>query len=55
MTFLPFVKRDHVARAESAKQHSLSGYWSRRITDEQRFIDKVSEDAIEIVQLRYHY
>lgn len=35
--------------------HALSGYWSRRITDEQRFIYKVSEDAIEIAQLRYHY
>jgi toxin YoeB len=36
-------------------KHALSGYWSRRISDEHRFIYKVSEDAIEIVQLRYHY
>lgn len=36
-------------------QHALSGYWSRRITDEHRFVYKVSEDAIYIAQLRYHY
>lgn len=36
-------------------KHALSGYWSRRISDEHRFVYKVSEDAIEIVQLRYHY
>jgi len=36
-------------------KHALSGYWSRRITDEHRFIYKVSEKAIHIAQLRYHY
>ena len=36
-------------------KHALSGYWSRRITDEHRFIYKSSENAIEIAQLRYHY
>jgi toxin YoeB len=36
-------------------KHALSGYWSRRITGEHRFIYKVSEDAIHIAQLRYHY
>ena len=36
-------------------KHALSGYWSRRITDEHRFIYKVSEDTILIAQLRYHY
>ena len=36
-------------------KHALSGYGSRRISDEHRFVYKVSEDAIEIVQLRYHY
>ena len=36
-------------------KHALSGYWSRRITDEHRFIHKVSEKAIHIAQLRYHY
>jgi len=36
-------------------KHVLSGYWSRRITDEHRFVYKISEDIIEIAQLRYHY
>ncbi len=36
-------------------KHALSGYWSRRITAEQRFVLKVSENAIHITQLRYHY
>ena len=36
-------------------KHALSGYWSRRITDEHRFVYKISEDSIQIAQLRYHY
>ncbi|HEY88650.1 MAG TPA: Txe/YoeB family addiction module toxin [Thermoflexia bacterium] len=36
-------------------KHALSGYWSRRITGEHRFVYKASKDAIYIVQLRYHY
>ena len=36
-------------------KHALSGYWSRRITDEHRFVYKVSENELHIAQLRYHY
>lgn len=36
-------------------RHSLSGYWSRRINDEHRFVYKVSENELLIAQLRYHY
>ncbi len=36
-------------------KHALSGYWSRRITDEHRFVYKVYENALHIAQLRYHY
>jgi len=36
-------------------KHALTGYWSRRITDEHRFVYKVSDDSILIAQLRYHY
>ena len=43
-----------VGKPEPLK-HALSGYWSRRINDEHRFVYKVSEDAILIAQLRYHY
>lgn len=36
-------------------KHALSGYWSRRINEEHRFVYKVSGDALHIAQLRYHY
>jgi toxin YoeB len=42
-----------VGKPEPLK-HALSGYWSRRITDELRLDYKVAEDAIQIAQLRYH-
>ena len=34
-------------------QHALSGYWSRRITDEHRIVFKVEGDVVLIAQLRY--
>ena len=36
-------------------KHGLAGYWSRRITQEDRMVYKVAEDALLIAQLRYHY
>lgn len=36
-------------------RHGLSGYWSRRITDEHRIVYKPQEDAVLIAQARYHY
>jgi toxin YoeB len=36
-------------------KHALSGYWSRRINDEHRFVYKVVDDAVLIAQLRHHY
>ncbi len=36
-------------------KHRLSGYWSRRITDEHRMVYRVEADAVLIAQLRYHY
>ena len=36
-------------------KHALAGYWSRRINEEHRIIYKVEDDAVMIVQLRYHY
>lgn len=38
-----------------ALKHALSGYWSRRITDEHRLVYKIADDAILIAQVRYHY
>jgi len=36
-------------------KHALSGYWSRRINEEHRFVYKVNDNSILIAQLRYHY
>ena len=38
-----------------ALRHALAGYWSRRITDEHRFVYRVAGDELRIAQLRYHY
>lgn len=34
---------------------NLSGYWSRRITQEHRIIYKVSNNTIQVYSLRGHY
>ena len=36
-------------------RHALSGYWSRRITEEHRIVYKVTEDAVFFAQFRHHY
>lgn len=38
-----------------ALKHQLSGYWSRRITDEHRLVYAVDADHIIIVAARHHY
>ncbi|MBK9510688.1 MAG: Txe/YoeB family addiction module toxin [Cytophagaceae bacterium] len=36
-------------------KHNLSGWWSRRINLEHRLVYKVEDDAVIILQCRYHY
>jgi len=43
-----------VGKPEPLK-HGLAGYWSRRINEEHRMIYKVTDNALLIAQLRYHY
>jgi toxin YoeB len=43
-----------VGKPEPLK-HALSGYWSRRITDEHRMVYRVEGDALMIAQLRFQY
>lgn len=38
-----------------ALKHGLSGYWSRRISDEHRLVYKVVDEEIRIASCRYHY
>ena len=43
-----------VGKPEPLK-HALSGYWSRRITDEHRLVYTVEGDAVLVAQARYRY
>ncbi|MEO8015396.1 Txe/YoeB family addiction module toxin [Polaromonas sp.] len=43
-----------VGKPEPLK-HALSGFWSRRITDEHRMVYQVEGDALLLAQLRYRY
>ena len=36
-------------------KHNLSGFWSRRITDEHRLVYKVEKDTVYILSCKYHY
>ena len=47
-------KYEGIGKPEALK-HNLSGYWSKRITNEHRIVYKIEDDSILIVQLRYHY
>lgn len=43
-----------IGKPEPLKEN-LSGYWSRRISDEHRMVYKFTNDTLTIVALRYHY
>jgi toxin YoeB len=36
-------------------RHDLTGFWSRRITEEHRLVYAVDKEKILIAQARYHY
>jgi toxin YoeB len=36
-------------------KHNLSGYWSRRLTDEHRLVYTMEDDTLVIIQCRHHY
>jgi toxin YoeB len=52
------IKRDPfsgIGKPEPLK-HALSGFWSRRITEEHRMVYKLeNEGVLLIAQFRYHY
>jgi toxin YoeB len=43
-----------IGKPEPLKQN-LSGFWSRRITEEHRLVYRVEKDTVFIVSCRYHY
>ena len=45
---------DGIGKPEPLK-YELSGFWSRRISDEHRLVYEVSESYIAIVSCRFHY
>ena len=51
------IKRDPFEGIDKPEplKHDLAGYWSRRIDQEHRLVYEVQDDAIIIVQCRYHY
>ncbi|MDR1748734.1 MAG: Txe/YoeB family addiction module toxin [Spirochaetaceae bacterium] len=38
-----------------ALKHELSGYWSRRITQEHRLVYKIENDVIIVISCKHHY
>ncbi|MCF0052977.1 Txe/YoeB family addiction module toxin [Dyadobacter sp. LJ53] len=45
---------DGIGKPEPLK-HELSGYWSRRITDEHRLVYEIQSDKVIIIQCRFRY
>ena len=43
-----------IGKPEPLRQ-GLSGYWSRRITEEHRMVYRQVESGLLLIQLRYHY
>lgn len=43
-----------VGKPEALK-HALSGFYSRRITDEHRMVYRMEGNTLLIAQLRFHY
>ena len=56
-TLIKETKREPFAGVgkPEALKHALSGFWSRRITDEHRMVYRVEGGALLIAQLRFHY
>ncbi len=38
-----------------ALKHNLSGFWSRRISNEHRLVYAINDNGIYVLQCRYHY
>lgn len=47
--------RPHEGIGKPESLRYLSGYWSRRITDEHRLVYKVVDQEVRVAACRYHY
>ena len=56
-TLITEIMRDpfHGTGKPEPLKENLSGYWSRRITQEHRLVYKVFPDHVIIVSCKYHY
>lgn len=36
-------------------KHNLSGFWSRRVSGEHRLVYTIENEALVIIQCRFHY
>lgn len=45
---------DGIGKPEPLKEN-LSGYWSRRIDEEHRFVYRIRDNNLLIAQCRFHY
>ena len=45
---------DGIGKPEKLKE-DLTGYWSRRITQEHRLVYKYEEDTLILASCRFHY
>ena len=45
---------DGLGKPEALREN-LSGFWSRRIDDQNRLVYAVDEDRVTIISCRYHY
>ncbi|EML9904305.1 Txe/YoeB family addiction module toxin [Morganella morganii] len=43
-----------IGKPETLK-NNLSGWWSRRITEEHRLVYRVTNQGVEVAACRYHY
>ena len=61
LTRIIVLMRDVVRNGNSgigkpeALKHDFAGYWSRRISDEHRLVDKVTKTEVRIAARRYHH
>ena len=61
LTQINVLMRDVVRNGNSgigkpeALKHDFAGYWSRRISDEHRLVDKVTKTEVRIAARRYHH
>ena len=47
-------KFEGIGKPEPLKEN-LAGLWSRRIDNEHRFVYKIEENRLHVIQCRYHY